>query len=271
MVDPDRRWADSMPEAYERFLVPAVFRPFATDLARRVVVRSPRRVLELAAGTGVLTRELVAHGLDVVATDLSEAMVGAGSGNVPQARWEPADGAALAYPDASFDVVACQFGVMFLADRAGAFAGVRRVLAGGGAFVANTWGALDDHGFQRAVVEALGQVFPGDPPTFLGAVPHAYRDPDVVAADLRSAGFADVTVTTVRLRGEAPSAASLATGYCTGTPLRAQLADRGDVGELTGRVARRLAAILGPGPVAAEMTAYVAEAVSPPNSAPTPS
>jgi SAM-dependent methyltransferase len=271
MVDPDRRWAGSMPEAYERLLVPPVFRPFAIDLAQRVVARSPRRVLELAAGTGVLTRELVAAGVDVVATDLNQAMVDAGRRNVPGARWEQADGGALAFPEASFDVVACQFGVMFLADRAGAFGGVRRVLADGGAFLASTWAGLERHGFQRALVQALRAALPDDPPTFVGAVPHAYRDPDVVAADLRAAGFADVTVTAVTLRGEAPSAASLAAGYCTGTPLRAQLADRGDVDALTASVARHLEAILGDGPVAAEMTAYVAEAVTPPGPSPTPS
>ncbi len=61
----DRVWVDTMPAAYDRWLVPAVFRPFALDLARRAAVHAPARVLELAAGTGVLTRELVGIGASV--------------------------------------------------------------------------------------------------------------------------------------------------------------------------------------------------------------
>ena len=91
--DKDRLWVGAMAEAYERWLAPAVFRPFALDMVRRVSAIAPHRVLELAAGTGVLTRELVAAvaSAEVMATDLNEAMVEFGRRQVPGARWQQAD------------------------------------------------------------------------------------------------------------------------------------------------------------------------------------
>jgi SAM-dependent methyltransferase len=104
-AESDRLWVGSMPEAYERWLGPAVFRPFAADLARRVAARRPRRVLELAAGTGILTRELVAalDGAEITATDLNEAMVEYGRGLEPGAEWRQADALHLPFEDGAFD------------------------------------------------------------------------------------------------------------------------------------------------------------------------
>src|SRR5437773_11374095 len=118
-----------MPAAYDRFLAPAVFRPFAADLARRAAAQQPRRVLEVAAGTGVLTAELLAALPDahVTATDLNEPMVRYGAGQAPGADWQQADAQALPFDDEQFDLVACQFGVMFFPDKPGAFAEIRRV------------------------------------------------------------------------------------------------------------------------------------------------
>ena len=113
-----------MPAAYERFLAAPVFQPFAVDLARRVAARAPRQILELAAGTGVLTRELAAAAAnaEITATDLNDAMVDLGRARVPEATWQPADAMSLPFDDGQFDVVACQFGVMFFPDKPAAYA-----------------------------------------------------------------------------------------------------------------------------------------------------
>ena len=89
----DRLWVGSMPEAYDRWLAPSVFRPFAQELARRAARLAPRKVLELAAGTGVLTTELLTAlpAADVTATDLNTAMVEFGSRQAPGAEWRQAD------------------------------------------------------------------------------------------------------------------------------------------------------------------------------------
>lgn len=261
--DADRLWVGSMPEAYEHGLAPAVFRPFAIDLARRVAAHTPQRVLELAAGTGVLTRELVAAvhpGFDVVATDLNAAMVEFGRRQVPQATWQRADATDLPFGPDAFDLIACQFGVMFFPDKHSAFAEARRVLTAEGAFVFNTWAAIDVHDFQGAMVDVLARVFPDDPPMFFATMPHGYADPDVVVRDLRAADFRRVNVEAVTYEGRAGSAHALAVGYCSGTPLRAAIEARADLRSTTAAIAKELEARFGTGAVVGRMTAYVFEA-----------
>lgn len=248
-----------MPEAYERYLVPVFFRPFAADLAARAAALRPRSVLELAAGTGALTAALLAEvpGASVVATDLNEAMVTCGSARQPQARWRQADAQELPFEDGAFDLVVCQFGVMFFPDRPAAYAEVRRVLAPGGRFLFNSWGPLASHGFGAAFQTALERATPGGTPTFLPDVPHGYSDPDVVAADLEAAGLVLDAAEDVTLEGVAESAASVATGFLTGTPVSATVAARDDAEAVRAAVTREMTDRLGAGAVTARMSATV--------------
>ncbi|MFH7594539.1 class I SAM-dependent methyltransferase [Streptomyces racemochromogenes] len=253
-----------MPAAYEQYLVPVVFRPFAEDLATRAAALRPRRVLELAAGTGVLTSHLIARApsAEVTATDLNEAMVALGSARVPGAVWRQADAQRLPFPDGGFDLVVCQFGVMFFPDHVAAFGEVRRVLAPGGRFLFNTWGPLGTHAFETALQAGLERAFPADPPRFFPTVPHGYADPAVAAADLAAAGFAVEEQRELTLRGRSESIADLATGYLTGTPVRAAVEERGDGEAVRATVIEEMTARLGPGPVTAPMTAYVFRAAA---------
>ena len=266
MADESSRvWADDMSAAYDEHLVPAVFQPYADDLVTRVARHQPRVVLELAAGTGVLTRAITtalpeAH---VIATDLNVAMVEVGSANVPAATWQQADAMDLPFDDASVDLVACQFGVMFLPDHPAAYRGVARVLAPGGHFLFNSWSALATHEVETTVMAALADAFPDDPPTFLGRVPHGYHDSEQVRADLTAAGFVDIDVETVGLECRSPSAAALAKGYCGGTPLRAEIEARGDLDDAAALITRALESRFGPGPVVGRMAALVASARTP--------
>lgn len=262
--DTKRLWAEDMPAVYEQWLVPTVFRPFAIDLAQRVAARRPQRILELAAGTGVLTRELTAllpHA-DIVATDFNDAMVDVGRRHVPTARWQQADAMRLPFDVGEFDLVCCQFGVMFFPDRRHAFADARRVLAPGGALVFNVWGELAQHHFEAAVVEALATVFPEDPPTFLADIPHGHADPAPIVAALQAAGFGDPRVEAVTVSGSANSAADLATGYCYGTPLRGEIAARADLVATRTALATEMTRLLGVGEITGQMTAYVYDATS---------
>jgi SAM-dependent methyltransferase len=266
-----RTWAASMPAAYEQWLVPAVFRPFALGLASRVAERSPRRVLELAAGTGVLTRELMRlPGATIVATDLNPPMVELGRQQAPGAQWRAADAMALPFEADTFDVVVCQFGVMFLPDKPAAYAEARRVLAPGGAFIFNTWSTLADHDFDAMVTAAAAEVLADDPPMFLAAVPHGYADAEQIVDDVRAGGFTDVVLETVRLEGHAGSAADVARGFCTGTPLRAELERRGDLERLTAAVSAAVESRAGAGPVRGHMTAHVVTATTDVSTGPAP-
>ncbi|MER7923482.1 MULTISPECIES: class I SAM-dependent methyltransferase [unclassified Streptomyces] len=248
-----------MPEAYERHLVPVFFRPFAADLAARAAALRPRKVLELAAGTGALTSALLTAvpTASVVATDLNEAMVTAGSAREPRAEWRQADAEHLPFEDDGFDLVLCQFGVMFFPDRPAAYAEVRRVLAPRGRFLFNSWGPLASHAFGAAFQTALEQLMPDGAPSFLKEVPHGYFDPAAVAADLAAAGLTLAGAEEITLDGVAESAASVATGFLTGTPVSAAVQAREDARALQAAVTQRMTDLLGTGPVTAPMTATV--------------
>ncbi len=253
-----------MPEAYDRWLGPAIFRPFAVDLAARVARYQPSRLLEIAAGSGVLTRELVAASPagQVTATDLNPAMVSLGAERVPTARWEQADAMRLPFPDGCFDLVVSQFGVMFFPDKPAAFAEARRVLGPGGHLVFNTWDAVGTHDFAAALVAGLDLAFPGDAPTFVVGVPHGYSDRDQVVRDLAAGGLEIVTVESLALEGHAGSAADVAAGFCMGTPLRTAIEARADLTATLAVIAEEMGRRLGPGPVTARMKAYVFEVSS---------
>lgn len=258
----DSSWLASMPEVYDRRLVGPVFGPYAADLARRAAAIAPHRVLELAAGTGAVTAHLVAAlpDAEIVATDLNEPMVSYAQAKVAGPTWETADARALAYPDRAFDLVVCQFGVMFLADRVAAYQDIRRVLADGGSFLFNAWDQLETHVVEAAVIDSLAEIFPADPPDFLRRVPHGYADPEAVRADVEAAGLVVAALDRVALTGRAASARDLAEGYCLGTPLRFELATHGDPTDVVAPLAEALAERLGDGPIDVAMSAHVVHA-----------
>lgn len=254
-----------MPAAYERYLVPVFFRPFAADLAARAAELQPRDVLELAAGTGALTSAFLAEAPDasVVATDLNEAMVALGSEQVPGADWRQADAQDLPFEDDSFDLVLCQFGVMFFPDRPAAYAEVRRVLAPQGRFLFSSWGPIDAHGYSTPFQAALERAVPDGAPPFMRRIPHGYSDPHVVTEDLAAGGLALDQAVEVTLDGVAESAASVATGFLTGTPVSTALAERDDADAVRAAVTQDMTEQLGTGPVTAQMTAMVYTARNP--------
>lgn len=253
-----------MPEAYDRHLGPVLFTPFAKDLADRLAAFSPNRVLELAAGTGLVTRELLraTPGAEVVATDLNPAMVDYGARHVPTATWRQADAQSLPFPDASFDLVVCQFGIMFFPDKPAAVAEARRVLVPGGRLMFNTWDTLRTHLFGATVTDCLRTAFEADPPTFLADVPHGYADSTRITADLAAGGLACDSFDTITLTGTG-EAADVALGFCTGTPVRAEIEARGDVAATTALIQSDMRARLGDGPVTGTMTAHVVVAHRP--------
>jgi ubiquinone/menaquinone biosynthesis C-methylase UbiE len=262
--DSERRWGDSMSEAYQRWLAPVVFEPFAADLTRRTATLNPRRVLELAAGTGVVTTHLRAAlpDAEIIATDLNDAMIAFGRSRLPQVTWQQADALDLSAADNTADVVVCQFGVMFFPDKRAAYAETRRVLEPGGSVLINTWDVLATHDFAAALSTALEEVFPDDPPTFLAAIPHGYADQAVVVEDIRSAGFSDVRLETITLQSPPADAADVARGFCTGTPLRAAIEARAELTAATEQVAEHMRGLLGASPVTGRMTAHVVQATS---------
>src|SRR5437773_3945971 len=145
--DTDKVFAGSIPKLYDTYLVPLIFEPYAADLVDRIGLRSLSRVLEIAAGTGVVTRALASalpESVSIVATDLNQAMLDHASavGTKRPVEWRQADAMRLPFRDATFDAVVCQFGVMFFPEKSKAFAEARRMLRAGSIFIFNAWGKI---------------------------------------------------------------------------------------------------------------------------------
>jgi ubiquinone/menaquinone biosynthesis C-methylase UbiE len=267
--NPDSVFAGSIPEIYDEFLVPLIFEFYATDLAARAAETPGTALLELAAGTGVCTRALaqtLPEGVFITATDLNQAMLdrAASRGAARIVHWRQADAMSLPFPPASFDTVVCQFGVMFLPDRAAAFAEARRVLRPHGRFIFSVWDRLDENDFAAETTAALTRVFPERPPRFLNRVPHGYNEKDVIRRDLRLGGFTrDLRIDTLAGRSRAKSPRIPAVAYCQGTPLRTEIETHGSraLAEATLQVERSIAARFGSGAVDGKMQAHIVAAM----------
>ncbi|MGF6597427.1 SAM-dependent methyltransferase [Paraburkholderia sp. GAS448] len=261
----DNVFAGSIPDLYDTYLVPLIFEPYAVDLASRVASRRPRKVLEVAAGTGVVTRELakaLPNSTVIVATDLNQPMLDRAQavGAFRPVEWRQADAMQLPFADGEFDVVVCQFGVMFFPDKPGAFAEARRVLASGGTFVFDVWDRIEENEFAHVVTSALARLFPSSPPTFLARTPHGYHERQVIEQDLRLGGFrAEPAFQTVASRSRAASARIPAIAYCQGTPLRNEIEARGrnELSRAIDVCTAATAGKFGPGPVDGKIQAHI--------------
>ncbi len=263
--DNDKAFAGAIPELYDTLLVPMLFEPYAEDMVARLAALAPARVLEIAAGTGVVTRRMAAAlpgSTDIVATDLNQPMLdrAAAMGTARPVTWRQADAMQLPFDDASFDAVVCQFGAMFFPDKSKAFAEARRVLRAGGVFLFSVWGAIDANDIARVVTDAMAARFPSNPPKFLPRTPYAYFDHDRITADLGAAGFAAAPAIDVVTRtSRASSALDAAIAFCEGTPLRAEIEER-DPGQLRRATQDAAAAVTtqyGAGTIEASMQAHV--------------
>ena len=257
----------SIPELYDRHLGPVLFEPYARDLAARVPTGA-RDVLEIAAGTGRLTRHLVAGlpaGGTLLATDLNEPMLAEAQLRVPadpRLRWQTADAQALPCGDAELDVAVCQFGLMFVPDPPRALREMRRVLRPGGTLLLSTWDDLARNPATQVLHALACAELPADPPVFM-LTPFSMGDPVALRALVVAAGFATVRVDTVAAIGEASSAADLAAGFVRGNPLWHQLVERGiDADAFQLRVAAAVRSAFGDAPCRSALSAHVVTAVA---------
>ena len=269
MAATDKVFAGSIPELYDRLMVPLIFEPYANDLAAMVTKAGPERVLEVAAGTGVVTRALAARlpvQMRLVATDLNPPMLAYARTRLSsdaRIEWRQADALALPFEDGSFDAVVCQFGAMFFPDRVQGYREARRVLKPGGRYVFNVWDRIAENDFADVVTQALAEVFPDDPPRFLARTPHGYHDVARIREELGAAGFTDVSINAVEHRSKAASPRDPAIAYCQGTPLRNEIEarDASRLSEATDRAAEAMAQRFGRGAVDGRIRALVISAL----------
>ncbi|MFJ6321988.1 MULTISPECIES: class I SAM-dependent methyltransferase [unclassified Rhizobium] len=265
MTGADKVFSGTIPEIYQRYLVPMIFEPYAKDMADRVARLSPLRVLELAAGTGVVTRALAMQlgtGAEIVATDLNQPMLDAAARQQSaqgRVTFRQADAMALPFENESFDLAVCQFGVMFFPDKLQSYREVRRVLKPRGTYIFSVWDQLSGNEFVTVASAALAGCFPDDAPRFMERTPHGYYDTKAIVKAVKEAGFAEASVETVDKIGHAGSALDAATGYCQGNPLRGEIEALapGGLQAVTDVVASALAEHFGHGEIEGRIRAHV--------------
>ena len=258
----------SIPENYDRFLGPALFEPYARDLVGRLEVGGGASVLELACGTGVVTRLLrdrLPPGARLTATDLNDAMLEYAARKFSpgeSVEWRQADACDLPFGDGSFDAVVCQFGFMFVPDKVKAFREALRVLRPGGVLLFNVWDAIEQNDLAHVAHTTISKFFERDPPTFY-EVPFSLHDPEAVRALLAEAGFHDVELNGLALTSVSPSAEEAARGLVEGNPVIASIRERipSEVPKVVAAVAEALAARCGDRPVRGRMRAFVCQAM----------
>ncbi len=227
----DTVFAGSIPAIYDGYMVPLLFRPYAAVVAERARSLQPKRILETASGTGVVTEALhqALPDTQIVATDLNEPMLTQAVRRVshPNVAFQYADALDLPFDDESFDLVVCQFGVMFFPDKVRGNVEARRVLRIGGSYLLAIWNEVARNLATKAVGTALAELFPGDPAAFYERLPFRYHDRDTIRGDLGAAGFDEVEIETVELRSRAASARDAAIALTQGTPMRSEIEQRG--------------------------------------------
>jgi SAM-dependent methyltransferase len=262
----DNVFTGSIPQVYDRYLLPLIFEQYADDLVRRLRAVNPKRILEIAAGTGVVTRRLAAtfQASEIVATDLNQAMLdeAAKRTSARNVAWKQADALALPFPDESFDAVVCQFGWMFFPDRPAAAREARRVLRAGGTLIYSVWDSLAENPMAEEVQRGVEAFFPNDPPKFLERGPYGYHDTARIVDDARRGGFTNATIETMKVGSRAPSALDPAIGFCQGCPLANEIEARrkGSLDEVTKYVADRLRKRFGAGAIEAQISAHIVSA-----------
>ncbi len=260
----DKAFTGAIPEVYERYMVPMIFAPYATDLARSCCAGAGqcagnrRRHGRADAGTGPGAAAGGRHRGN--GSESPHAGTGAGVGIHRPITWQVADAMHLPFDDGSFDLVVCQFGVMFFPDKPAAFAEARRVLAPGGTLLFNVWDRIEDNDFADIVTRTLARLFPDSPPDFMARTPHGYYRQAEIAGHLQQGGFRSAPgFETLPAASIAASPHIAALAYCHGTPLRADLEARGPdaLQRATDSCEHALAQAFGTGPVEGRMQAHV--------------
>ena len=231
MENKNAQFAGSIPAAYDRYLGPMFFQPYAEDMAARLTLEPNSSLLELACGTGIVTRVLrdrLPATTRLVATDLNEPMIQIAAAKfTPEdaIEWKQADATALPFDEGLFDAVVCQFGLMFFPDKAASAREARRVLKPGGVFLFSVWDSLEENPLGKIPHETIAGFFEKDPPAFY-QVPFGYHDHSEIRHLLEDAGFRDIRIEVVSKTSAPTRAEDAATGLVQGSPMAAAIAER---------------------------------------------
>ena len=224
-------FAGSVPQNYETYLGPLFFEPYGINLVEHIQNTALDNVLEIACGTGRVTKHLAAKlspGTSLIATDLNEDMLKIARHIVTSKNvtWQVADAHELPLESDIFDLVVCQYGVMFFQDKPKALREINRVLKRGGTFIFNTWNELQYNALSQMAQRVLEEVYPDDPPRFFEKGPYSLYNQDQIKELLAEAGFGNITIELVSKTGLAATPEDAVTGILDGTPNFGYIAER---------------------------------------------
>ena len=268
MINQAARFAGNIPANYDSGLGPHLFVDYAADLARRATAAKPCRVLEIAAGTGIVTRMLrdaLPVTTHLVASDLNPPMLEIARKkfkSCEKIEFRPADATALPFNDNVFDMLVCQFGVMFFPDKAKSYREAYRVLTSGGRYYFNVWDSFEFNPFARISHETVGRFFRQDAPSFF-TVPFGYHHIDAIRASLIGAGFEDVSTHTLKIEKTIPKVQRFAEGLILGNPIIEEICahDSGDPDAIIAAVTAALQTAFGEDPCHLHLQAIVFSAL----------
>lgn len=253
----------SIPEKYDACLGPLLFEPYAILMRDRINQLPGNHILEIACGTGRVTRHLATLRPDIkmIATDLNAEMIKVAQKKVPEknVEWQVVNAQELPFADESFDIVVCQFGYMFVPDKALAYKEAFRVLKKGGHFICSTWDKVENNDPARIAIDVINNFFKGNAPTFL-QVPYSMYNPDEINDLLKEVGFTNISVETVKKEGLSESAKLAATGFIEGNPILVEInnINPDSVAMIEATLTNQLALQLGDEPLRCQLSAIVA-------------
>jgi ubiquinone/menaquinone biosynthesis C-methylase UbiE len=230
-MDSSASFTGSIAENYEKYLVPIFFEPYSKDIADRLPAQGISSLLEIACGTGQVTRVIAGKlpHIMIAATDLNPDMITIARkqmGEKPNIVWKTADAQELPYNDNEFDCAVCQFGLMFIPDRQKSINETYRVIRKGGKYIFNTWDSMQNNSISMVAHKVTNSFFPDNPITFWH-VPFSMYNSDEMKSLMQKAGFTNISVTKVSCEGHSISARDAAIGLTAGTPVYVSLCERG--------------------------------------------
>lgn len=254
----------TIPGNYDKYMGPLFFEPYALDLAARIKGRPLKKVLEIACGTGRVTKHLrsaLPNDAMLIATDLNSDMLAIAKHNLAEEKIEfgVADAQSLPFDDNSFDLVVCQFGFMFMPDKAKAFGEIYRVLVKGGCLLFNTWDKLENNEASFIVRNAVAENL-GDAEFY--SVPFSMNNKEQIELLLNNAGFKKINLSLVKKQGTGVTAMETAKGLLLGTPAYKRIAEASKISpeQLVSISQQKLEAVYGKGIITTELNAWVGEA-----------
>jgi ubiquinone/menaquinone biosynthesis C-methylase UbiE len=259
-------FSGSVPRHYDQFLGPMFFEPYAIEVSNRIDISSIHIALEIACGTGRVTRHLrniIPSKARLIASDISPDMLDIAKEklNLLDIEWQIIDAQELPFRDNALDLVVCCFGYMFVPDKTRAFAEAYRVLKPGGMFLFTTWDKLQNNA-ASFVYRTIAKAYLEDPLPESYNLAFSMSDEMMIRDLVHDAGFTKMSIEEVNKISFCPTAKEAAEGLVQGGAVYNEIMNRNPawIEEIKMKVEAGLAEKFGTGPVTAPMTAIVTQA-----------